>query len=221
MRPDPRFANAIDVITDTQTRRHEVTINTIVALAPPSPELQQARFNWRRLNVNAGYTFVRMRSNSAGFFEVSPSGDPDHDWGHGFGDSRYRVQILMTSNQIRNVTASLTYLAFDGQPYNWTTGFDDNGDGFLNDRPAGVGLRTLRLPGQQTLNARVQHAFVLGGQVPGVQPRYRMNLFVTINNLTNHQNLAGHSGVQTSQFFMKPRTAVNLRNVNVGTTFNF
>jgi hypothetical protein len=44
---------------------------------------------------------------------------------------------------------------------------------------------------------------------------------VNVNDLTNRQNLAGHSGVQTSQFFRTPRTAVNLRNVNIGTTFNF
>jgi len=221
VRPDPNFANVIEVVTDTQTRRHEVSINAIVALAPPSPALQQARFNWRRVNVNAGYNLVRARGNSAGFFEVSPSGDPDNDWGPAPGDSRYRVQILMTSNQLRNLTANVTYLAYDGSPYNWTTGFDDNRDGFLNDRPAGVGLRALRMPGQKTLNARVQYAFALSSTAPGAQARYRMNLFANINNLTNHQNLAGHSGVQTSEFFRKPRTAVNLRNVNIGTMLNF
>ena len=221
VRPDPNFANVIEVETDTEARRHEVSVNAIIALAPPSPALNQARFNWRRLNVNAGYNAIRATSNAAGFFEVSPSGNPENDWGNGPQDSRYRVQILLTSTQVRNVTANLTYLAYDGQPYNWTTGMDNNGDGFLNDRPAGVGLRSLRMPGQQTLNARVQYAFVLGGEVPGAQPRYRMNLFVNVNNLTNHQNLAGHSGVATSPFFMLPRTAVNLRNVNIGTAFNF
>ena len=106
----------------------------------------------------------------------------------------------MTSTQLRNLTANLTYQALDGSPYNWLTGFDDNRDGILNDRPAGVGLRSLRMPGQQTLNTRFQYAFVMGA-VPGAQARYRMNVFVNVNNLTNHQNLAGHSGVQTSPIF--------------------
>jgi hypothetical protein len=221
VRPDPDFLNVIEVVTDTEIRRHEANVNAIISLAPPSPALQQARFNWRRLNVNAGYSMIRARSNSAGFFEVSPSGNPENDWGPGPADARYRIQILMTSNQLRNFTANLTYLAFDGQPYNWTTGLDDNGDGFLNDRPAGVGLRSLRMPGQQTLNARFQYA-LLGAPAAGAPPsRYRMNLFVNVNNLTNHQNLAGYSGVQTSPFFMTPRTAVNLRNVNIGTSVNF
>jgi hypothetical protein len=220
VRPDPDFLNVIEVVTDTEIRRHEANVNAIISLAPPSPALQQARFNWRRLNINAGYSMIRARSNSAGFFEVSPSGNPENDWGQGPADARYRIQILMTSNQLRNFTANLTYLAYDGQPYNWTTGFDDNGDGFLNDRPAGVGLRTLRMPGQQTLNARFQYA-LLGAPGGAAPSRYRMNLFVNVNNLANHQNLAGYSGVQTSPFFMKPRTAVNLRNVNIGTSVNF
>ena len=221
VRPDPNFLNVIEVETDTQIRRHEFSVNTIIALAPPSPDLQRARFNWRRVNINAGVNAIRVQNNSGGFFEVSPSGDPENDWGPGPADQRYRVQILMTSNQLRNLTANLTYQAFDGQPYNWTTGFDDNGDGILNDRPEGVGLRSLRMPGQQTLNARFQYALI-GAPAAGAAPsRYRMNLFVNINNLTNHQNLAGHSGVQTSRFFMTPRTAVNLRNVNIGTSVNF
>ena len=221
VRPDPNLLNVIEVETDAQIRRHEFTVNTILALAPPSPGAQQARFNWRRLNVNAGFSAIRAQSNSGGFFEVSPSGHLDNDWGPGPQDQRYRVQILMTSTQLRNLTANLTYQAFDGSPYNWLTGFDDNRDGILNDRPAGVGLRSLRMTGQQTLNTRFQYAFLMGTAAAGTPARYRMNLFVNINNLTNHQNLAGYSGVQTSDFFGKPRTAVNLRAVQIGTTFNF
>ena len=221
VRPDPGFLNVIAVVTDAQIRRHEYTVNAIVALAPPSATLNQARVNWRRLNVNAGFSAIRVQNNSGGFFEVSPSGNPDNDWGPGPQDQRYRVQILMTSTQLRNLTANLTYQAFDGSPYNWLTGFDDNRDGILNDRPAGVGLRSLRMTGQQTLNTRFQYAFLMGTAAAGTPARSRMNLFVNINNLTNHQNLAGYGGVQTSDFFRKPRTAVNLRSVQIGTTFNF
>jgi hypothetical protein len=221
VRPDPNFLNVIEVETDAQVRRHELNVNTIIALAPPGPALQQGRFNWRRLNVNAGFTAIRARNNSGGFFEVSPTGNLENDWGPGPADQRYRVQILMTSTQLRNLTANLTYQLFDGSPYNWTTGFDDTRDGILNDRPVGVGLRSLRMPHQQALNTRFQYALI-GTAAPGGAPgRYRMNLFVNINNLTNHQNLAGYSGVQTSEFFMKPRTAVNLRAVQIGTSFNF
>ena len=223
VRPDPNFANVIESVTDAEIRRHEVYVNAIINFATPSPALNQARFNWRRLNINAGYSLIYARNNAAGPFEVSPSGNLEDDWGPGPADSPYRVQILLTSTQVRNMTANVTYSANANQPYNWTTGFDDNGDGLLNDRPAGVGLRTLRGVGQQTLNARVQYAFALSNpqRLPIGQARYRMNVFMNVNNLTNHQNLSGYSGVATSQKFNTATFAANPRNVNIGVGFNF
>jgi hypothetical protein len=223
VRPDPSFANVIESVTDAEIRRHELFVNAIISLAAPSPALNQARFNWRRVNINAGFTLLRARNNAAGPFEVSPSGDLENDWGPGPQDSPYRMQILMTSTQLRNTTVNLTYSANSGQVYNWTTGFDDNRDGLLNDRPAGVGLRSLRGAAQQTLNARVQYAFALSNPqgLPIGQTRYRMNVFANINNVTNHLNYSGYSGVATSPNFMKPTFAANPRNVNIGLGFNF
>ena len=223
VRPDPNFANVIESITDTQIRRHELYVNAIVNFVTPSPAANQAFFNWRRLTMNAGYSFLRARNNGAGPFEVSPSGDPENDWGPGPADSPYRVQILLTSTQVRNLTTNLTYTANAGAPYNWTTGFDDNLDGLLNDRPPGVGLRSLRGARQQTLNARVQYNFALAN-APGTpigQARYRMNIFANVNNLTNHQNLGGYGGVETSRNFRKPTFVMNPRFVNIGVGFNF
>ena len=48
-----------------------------------------------------------------------------------------------------------------------------------------------------------------------------LNLFANVNNLTNHQNLGGYSGVMTSPFFMRPTLASNLRSVNMGVSINF
>ena len=223
VRPDPNFANVIESVTDTEIRRHEVHVNAIISLVAPSPAVTQARFNWRRININAGYSWIRARNNAAGPFDVSPSGNPENDWGPGPQDTPYRIQILMTSTQLRNLTANLTYSANSGAPYNWTTGYDDNLDGLLNDRPAGVGLRSLRGDPQQTLNARLQYAFALSNPqgLPIGQARYRMNVFANINNVTNHQNLGGYGGVETSRNFRKPTFAMNPRNVNIGVGFNF
>jgi hypothetical protein len=93
----------------------------------------------------------------------------------------------------------------------------------VNDRPDGVGLRTLRGAAQQTLNMRVQYALAFAN-APGVpigQSRYRANVFVNVANLTNHQNLGGYSGVSTSPFFRQPTVANNPRNVNIGVGVNF
>ena len=108
----------------------------------------------------------------------------------------------------------------------------------INDRPRGVGLRSLRGAGQGALNMRVQYAIPFGRAaiarqerigVPGPPPppqaaaaaRYRMNVFMSVQNLTNHQNLNGYSGVMTSPFFMQPTNAINLRSVNFGVGMSF
>lgn len=222
VRADPNYANVIEAVTDAEIRRHEFSINAIVSLAPPGAASQRP-FDWRRLNLNIGYALIHARNNSEGSWAVSPSGNIADDWGPGPADQPYRVQVLLTSNQIRNVTANVTYSANAGQVYNQTTGFDDNQDGFLNDRPAGVGLRSLRGAGQATLSARVQYAFQIRreGMPANAQSRYRMNAFVNIQNLTNHQNLGGYSGVMTSPFFRQPTFAVNPRRVDMGMSLNF
>ena len=235
VRPDPRFANVIELVTDTQIRRHEIFVNSTITLAAQTPALQQGRFNWKRLSMNAGYMFLRARNNSNGFFAVPPTGNVEDDWGPGPADTPYRVQIAMTSTQLRNVTANIGFFAVSGAVYTLTTGIDDNGDGLINDRPIGVGLRSLRGAAQGQLNARINYAIPFGrsgapvpiGVPPGMTPpapppgRYRMNLFVTVQNLTNHQNLSGYSGVMTSPFFMQPTIAQGLRSVNFGVGMSF
>jgi hypothetical protein len=220
-RPDPRFANVIEAVTDAEGRRHEVAVNAVINVAAPGPAANQAWFNWRRMNVNVGYTFVRGRSNTDGNWAVPQTGDLDDDWGPGLGDAPYRVQVLLTSTQVRNVTANLTLLATSGPLYTLTTGFDDNGDGFVSDRPVGVGLRSLRGAGQASASARIQYALPLGDAGGSGQPRYRMNVFVNIQNLTNRQNLGGYSGVMTSPFFMQPTFASNPRRVDIGLGMTF
>jgi hypothetical protein len=219
-RPDPSLANVIEAVTDGESRRHELGVNAVINLATPGAASNQAWFNWRRLNVNVGYTFVRARGNTDGNWAVPQTGNIDDDWGPAFGDQPYRVQVLVTSTQVRNVTASLTVLANSGPLYTLLTGFDDNGDGFVTDRPAGVGLRSLRGAGQATASARVQYALPIGA-ASGGPARYRMNVFVNVQNVTNRQNLGGYSGVMTSPFFMQPTLASNPRRVDIGLGMTF
>jgi hypothetical protein len=224
VRPDPNFANIIELVTDSEIRRHELSVNATFALAAPSPTLQLARFNWKRMNINASYSRIKAQNNSGGPWVVPPTGNIADDWGPGPGDTPYRVQFMITSTQLRNLQVNATYMAFAGFPYNWTTGFDDNRDGFLNDRPDGVGLRTLRGAGQQQLNLRFAYSLNVGASgspIPGQPGRYRLQLFTNVNNITNHQNLGGYSGVEASPFFRRPTLASNLRRVDVGMTVNF
>ena len=91
--------------------------------------------------------------------------------------------------------------ATSGRPLTIRTGSDDNGDLIFNDRPAGVGRNSVRVPGQWTSSANFGYAFSFGSRqvasgggvsitqaaggaltvnVAGSQPvaRYRLNLSV-------------------------------------------
>jgi hypothetical protein len=224
VRLDPNYGNVIASVTDTQIKRHEVFFNSTISLAAPSPALQQAFFNWRRMTFQAGYTFVKPKNNSDGWFAVPPTGNPEDDWGPGPADSPYRINIVANGTQVKNLTTVLTFLANAGQVYTQTTGFDDNRDGIVNDRLPGVGLRSLRGDAQFTMNLRVAYAFGLGGAatgVPGTQARYRLNLFTNITNVTNHRNYSGYSGVLTSEFYGRPTFVQNPRRAEVGLNLSF
>src|SRR5205823_9284555 len=116
-----------------------------------------------------------------------------------------------------------------------------NGDGVFNDRPAGVGRNTLRASGQATVNLYVAYQFAFGKTAPlppgiGVfggggaaqvrtfdqgNARYRLQVFVQAQNLTNEANYLGYSGTMTSPFFGKPTTVSGMRKIDAGIGLNF
>jgi len=222
VRPDPNYANIISTVTDAELRRHELFVNFTANLMTPSPANQQARFNWRRISVNGGYQFIRARRNAMGPFDVPASGSLAGEWGHGPADNPYRVNLSIVSTQLKNLTANFSVNAADGNPYNQTTGLDNNQDGILNDRPTGVGIWMLRTTPVWTLSTRFTYNIPLPQQPATQGPlRYRLAMFVNINNISNHANLAGFSGVMTSDFFMRPTAVQNPRKVDIGMNISF
>lgn len=104
------------------------------------------------------------------------------------------------------------------------TGLDDNQDGLLNDRPDGVGILSLRGDSVWTVSSRFAYNLPIGATAAPAGPaaqRYRASLYVSINNLTNHANVVGFSGVMTSPFFMQPTAVMNPRKVDMGLNLSF
>lgn len=223
VRPDPSFANVIELVADATLLRHEVFVNGNFNLAPPGPASGAARWNWRRVSGTWSYQWIRARRNSGFAFEVPPSGSLDTEWGPGPGDLPYWLSVNINSTQLRNLNASVSWQANDGYPYMLTTGRDDNGDGIINDRPAGVGLWALRGTAQSTVSARFAYTLTPGAPAgtPQGSIRYRVVMFMNVNNLTNRANYSGFSGVMTSPFFTQARSVNNPRRVDFGMNVNF
>jgi hypothetical protein len=199
-RPDPRFANVIEAVSDASFLGRQLQANLTLTPAP-------------RETLRVSYTFSRRENNSDGAFNVPASGSLATEWGPAPFNRRHRVQASFSTQAIKNVNAMVSLAANTGTPYTITTGFDDNGDGIFNDRPAGVGRGTRRMPGQFTLSATLSYGIDVG--------KSRLSWTLNAMNLTNHDNYTGVSGVLTSPFFGQPTAVQNPRKVDAAMSVSF
>ncbi len=151
----------------------------------------------------------------------------------------------------KGLKASTTVNANTGQPYNITTGFDDNGDTVSNDRPDGVRRNSGRGDARWDVGGRLSWTFGFGARRegangPGGTPqimirtiggpapdsmggfsggadskRWRFELFLAGTNLLNHYNPLAYSGVMTSVFFGQATSAMPGRRLELGSRFYF
>ena len=220
VRPDPFFGNIVEVVPDAQQRSHTVGTNLSLSLTTPGPTTGLAKWNWKRLNFNAGYNYGQFENNTEGAFSPPSTGSLAADWGPTSNDIRHRIFASFNSQALRGFNANFNVSAFSASPYTIRTGRDDNNDSIFNDRPLGVARNTLRGNGQFNVNANFNYMIPLGRRTiaapPGIQiiggglggpvvstfvnpdaARYRLNIFVQVQNLTNHKNFSGYSGVLT------------------------
>jgi len=244
LRSDPDFVNIIEAVSAGRSRFQSLSVNASVNLAKPTDQANTRRFVWTRgLQVFANYGTGRFQNNTSGPFSLPATGNLEDEWGPSPEDIRHRLNFGLYTTMLRNFSASLNFNGSSARPLNITTGTDDNGDLVFNDRPAGVGRNSARTSSQWNSSASFNYSIALGSRtvtsgggvsismVNGVPvasvmggpstPRYRLNLSVYINNLTNHANFGGYSGVMTSRLFLKPISAAGVRNVtfNAGLTF--
>src|SRR5713226_9151566 len=98
----------------------------------------------------------------------------------------------------RFFTLGVGLSVYSGKPVTITTGGDDNHDGILNDRPAGVPRNSMRGPGEINLDVTLSHDFALSK----THKEARV-LSVSLNsfNVLNHRNDVTYIGTITSKFF--------------------
>lgn len=235
VRPDPRFSNVIEVVGDAGARIHTVNVG-----------MSYLKLNWKQTMVAGNYTWMSNETNTTGAFSLPANGDDlSSEWGP--AAPQHRVGITFNMQPIPGWAVSAQLRAQSGMPYTVTAGQDLNQDGVFNDRPTGVGRNTELTDAQWDLGLRVSYVIGFGeraatgagggatvvmiggsgGGMPGgfgggaANKRYRIEFYVAAQNVTNHDNYIGYSGVVTSPFFGQPTNVLNPRKIELGARFGF
>ena len=234
-RPDPSVGN----ITNVESSAYQSSHRLMVGVGPS--KFVQGLF-W---NIN--YLLMKNTNEADSPFSLpSNNFDLHADRGPSANDFRHLISGFISKRLVHGIAISTIFQATSALPYNVTTGFDNNGDSIINDRPFGVGRNSARGASrweigsrlswgkdfgpeqQQTGGPQVRMVRIGGGD--GAAPpsigmggtkKYRLEFYAQVFNLLNHANLGAFSGVQTSPFFGQATSAQSPRRMELGMRFNF
>jgi hypothetical protein len=99
------------------------------------------------------------------------------EWGRSNGDRRHNGFIGSFMNLPHGFRLNMTVNASSGAPFNITTGFDENRDGSVNDRPAGLGRNADLTP-----NFYSQRLFDRPICIPGTSTKFSGTSVVCVNS---------------------------------------
>lgn len=199
--------------------------------------------SYRRFAFFLGYLNFNLRTDvsSSGFAQSAYSNRGEAalaDW-----EARQRLFFFGNINLPKKVELSSEMDAQSGQPYNVTTGTDDNGDGVFNDRPSyaaagGPGVYATQfgllstntingdvprnlgtMPSLVHLEANLSRAWSVGGKKSDHPRTLRLN--VRSANLLNHTNATAVGTVVGSPVFGQAVAAESARRVELGMRFTF
>lgn len=190
------------------------------------------------VNWNVSYTFSKTERDVEGFqFTAQDMNNPDGDRGPASNDRRHQFIANVTYQMPWGFQLGAVAQARSGNPWNITTGQDNNRDTFTVDRPdladpngdpysrdtyftaftGRVGNLPRNFatgPDYFRLDARVSKFIEMGA--------LRLEAFVEGFNLTNRVNFASPNGNLRSALFGSPTQIVgNMRQVEVGFRLNF
>jgi hypothetical protein len=200
--------------------------------------------SYKRFGFFLGYlnmNFTTDAPNGQGFAQSAYSNKGEAgrpDW-----QARSRIFLFGNLHLPRKTELSLVMDAQSGQPYNVTTGIDDNGDGTFNDRPSHVtssgsdvyttrfGLLTTNavngnvprdlgtMPALAHLDMNLNRAWKVGPKK--VDSSHTLTLNMRGANLLNYTNVTAVSSVLSSPNFSQPVAAESARRIELGVRFSF
>jgi hypothetical protein len=239
VRPDPTVGIITQFDSDGKTESDRVSFQTRLLI----PQ--------QRIFFNVSYNLGRARSYANGATTLPfDSLRPDLDWGPQGQDVRHQVQAQTQVPIGLGFRGMFQFVAQSGAAYNITTGRDDNNDGVVNDRPAGVGRNSARGEGYWNLsNVRITRQIGFGsrggatgggrglnaaaqGPRGGGNPggglggfnndsRYSVEFFINAQNPLNRVIPQAYSGNLLSLYFGQATAVQNARRINLGLSLRF
>ena len=180
-------------------------------------------------NITADYLYFRGRSDESirarGSDVELPTNSYDlsQEWGT-HQNPRHTFNAGVNSRLPLDVYLTTVIEARSGRRYTITTGKDDNNDGSINDRPAGVPKNSELGPHFFNVSFNFSKAFEFNGGgalQSGSSSGPQLNVFANLNNAFNMTHLGTPSGVMTSRFFMRSFNATSPRTIEAGMRFQF
>ncbi len=107
-----------------------------------------------------------------------------------------------------------------GDAYSITTGQDDNGDGVINDRPAGEPRNSHYGPGFKSVDLNLSKAFAIGKDSDGYSTK-SLNFSVSVDNLLNTTNFSNPVSALSSNAFGRSLGANDPREIEARLRFQF
>jgi hypothetical protein len=151
------------------------------------------------------------------------------EWSRADFDQRNRFSLLGTLTPGKYFKLGVAVSLYSGQPYNETTGRDDNHDGLPNDRPCisfdgpaclrYLPRNSLQGPGYADLDLRWSRDFFLAAAKKDKGPV--ITLGFDAFNVLNHVNYMSYIGDLSSSFFGKPIAAQPSRRLQLSFRFRF
>lgn len=235
-RPDPTVGN----ITNIESSAYQSSHRFMVGIGPA--KFVQGLF-W---NIN--YLLMKNTNEADSPFSLpSDNFNLRADRGPAANDFRHLISGFISKRLPRGFAISTIFQATSALPYNITTGFDNNGDTVINDRPVGLGRNSARGASRWEIGSRLswgkdfgpeQKQTVGGPQIRmvrvgggdgaappslpnGATKKYRLEFYAQAFNLLNHANLGAFSGIETSPVFAQATSAQPPRRMELGLRFNF
>jgi hypothetical protein len=208
-RPDPSRGSVLNLESTASSRSQILTFNV--------------RQRFSIFNANASYSYYAQYNDSDGFFSTAADNyNLRLDWGRSTTPI-HQINGTVNAKLFLGVFLTGSVNANSGNLYNITTGDDDNHDSNINDRPPNTGRNSADGPRFVTFNFNISKAFFLRSSANGSAGASgpNVNLFANMNNAFNRTNYGTPSGVMSSEFFGKPYSARNAREVEVGLRFQF